>query len=143
MTVEEPYLQLQGEAFSPAAAERETGLSFSERHEPGETGAKGRYRGRPTPFGSATLRAPEEVDPAERLDWLLDTVLPHADALRRLGGLEGWLHSTVYFDAQCNLDYPPDRLRKLARLGVPYTVTCVHAPERFAGEGATAPGGRA
>ncbi|HEX2094161.1 MAG TPA: hypothetical protein VHG28_17290 [Longimicrobiaceae bacterium] len=133
MIVEEPYLQLLGKSFSPALAERQTGLSFTERNEVGELGTRGKYEGIPLPFGSATLQAPPEVDPSERLDWILDSVLPHAEALRNLGGMEGWLHSTFYFDAQCNLAYPPGQLQKLSQLGIPYTVSCIQAPERFGG----------
>ena len=134
MTIEEPYLQLQGETFSPAAAEREAGLSFTEKNERGEIGTRGRYAGQPLPFGAATLWAPSEIDPSERLDWILDAVLPHLDTLRSLGGMQGWLHSNVYFDTQCNLEYQPEQLQKLAKLGITYTVCCAHAPDMFAGE---------
>ncbi|HEX2206885.1 MAG TPA: hypothetical protein VHG93_04330, partial [Longimicrobium sp.] len=100
MIIEEPYLQLQGTTFSPASAERETGLSLAEKNEVGELGRWGRYDGLPLPYGSATLRAPPEVEPSQRLDWILDVVLPHVEVLRSLGGMAGWLHSTIYFDTQ-------------------------------------------
>jgi len=131
MTIEEPYLHLQGTAFSPAAAERQTGLSFAEKNELGDLGTRGRYPGQPLPFGSATFSAPPGVVASERLDWILDAVLPHLEMLRGLGAIEGWLHSTVYYDVQCNLAYRPDQLRRLAQLGIPYTLSCVHAPGMF------------
>ncbi len=45
------YWVARGTRFSPGAAERMTQVPFSEKTEPGEIGAQGRYRGKPAPEG--------------------------------------------------------------------------------------------
>lgn len=131
MIIEEPQLHLVGDSFSPSAAERETGLVFTSKNEVGDLGKRGRYANLPIPYGAAILEPPDDVPTSQRLDWLLDHVLPHLETLRRLGGLNGRLHSIFWFDSNCNLEWNSDQLKKLALLGIPYTSSCIQAPEMF------------
>jgi hypothetical protein len=41
------HCSLYGEEFSPTLAERESGVRFERKNEPGELGTIGRYRGKP------------------------------------------------------------------------------------------------
>ena len=126
------YILLVGDAFSPEKAERETGLTFQQKNEPGEIGTRGRYKGQPTPFGWAMLKPPEEGDETRQFEWLFNAALPHIETLRRLGATDGKLHITYAYDTQCNLGYEPELMAKLARLGLAFTISCYRDEEAFA-----------
>ena len=115
---------LSGDAFSPAEAERQTGLRFVKPVEPGQVGVRGRYKGRPTPHGHANLNASDEVPDDGKLGALLDTILPHADTLRQLGVEDMVVYAGYFYEAQCNLTFWPDAMAKLGKLGVPFWVSC-------------------
>src|SRR3954471_23709024 len=57
-------LRAWGEKFSPSEAERLAGILFSEKSEPGELGARGRYAGKPRPYGTAELQASDADEAA-------------------------------------------------------------------------------
>ena len=123
MVKDHPYIAVQGDFFSPTKAEQETGLKFSNKAEVGDIGNHGRFKGRPYPFGHAVLEAPE-VMTLGKLDWLLDSVTPHKATLKQLGVTDGKVHVTYAYDSQCNLEYPPEIVEKLAKLGFAFTITC-------------------
>src|SRR6267378_8340070 len=87
-----------GVRFSPSAAERSTGLTFSDRNEPFEIGTRGRYANRPTPYGAATLDPESTGGASSNLDALLDIVESQVPTLRVLGAEEIVLHCDVFHD---------------------------------------------
>lgn len=115
---------LFGEKFSPSQAEKSTGLIFTEKHEAGEVGTKHRFKGKAYPFGHAVINAPDAKEQNE-IHMLLDMVLPHIDSLRTLGVTSGKLHLTYRYASQCNLEFDPDFLAKLARTGLELTIGCI------------------
>lgn len=124
-------LELQGDTFSPSEAERLTGLSLVRKVEPGELGKCGRHRGQPTPYGAAALAVPEAVPEGQKLEWLLATALEHLSTFQRLGADDPEVYAAYAFDAQCNLSYTPSELDKLARLGLPFSVSCYRDESQF------------
>ena len=124
-------LELQGDTFSPSEAERLTGLSLVRKVEPGEIGERGRYRGQPTPYGAAALAVPEAVPEEQKLEWLLTVALEHLSTFRRLGADEPEVYATYAYDAQCNLSYSSSELEKLARLSLPFCVSCYRDESQF------------
>jgi hypothetical protein len=140
MTKEFSYLSLCGTIFSPAQTERETGLVFSMKNEPGEIGERGRYRGKPYPFGHAILKAPDGSEAPTGLDRLLDLALVHVNELKKIDFLEGVVHVDYAYNQQCNLEFKPETLAKLARLGFALTITCYQDESQFKPEIGTFPG---
>ena len=113
-----------GDRFSPEAFEKEFGIAFTRKNEPGSIASTGRYRGRAMPYGSGTL-----VD-----DWtgcdersLLGSLVLRADvvaACRRLGADSLTIHLDVEYDEQCNFDFSEEVIGAIHSLGVPLTVSC-------------------
>ena len=118
------YIALFGDFFSPKEVEEKTGLVFKKKHEVGELGSYGRFKGKKYPFGHAVLEAPEDLPWQAQLEWLLEFVLPHTAVLRSHGVTDGKIHITYTFDDQCNLEYEPELVEKLARFGFRFTVSC-------------------
>jgi hypothetical protein len=125
------YISLSGERFSPAEAERVTGLVLLDKREPGHIGRYGRYRGKPVPYGAASLDAPKRIPPSEKLTWVLDLALPHIETLRALGVDQAEVWILEHFGSQINMAYRPEELEKLARLGLPLCVSGYETEQRF------------
>lgn len=125
------YINFLGERFSPEAAERATGLILLDKREPGHIGQRGRYRGKPVPYGVATLDAPRNVHRGDKLSWVLDTALPHIDTFRDLGADRSEVWVVEHFDAQINMAYTPSELGKLARVGLPLCVSGYEVEQSF------------
>lgn len=117
------YIDFMGEMFSPAEAERLTGLLLVDKHEPGHIARYGKNRGKPVPYGTAVLSAPEDVSRSEKLDWVLDAALPHAATFRQLGADRSQIWIVEHFDSQINMAYSPAELEKLSRLGLTLCVS--------------------
>jgi hypothetical protein len=129
-----PFIALFGDSFSPTKIERETGLKFNKKNEVGDIGQRGRFKGKPYPFGHAILEAPEEIENGEKLAWLLDKILPYKEVLNRLGVTHGKVHITYAYDSQCNLEYEPQIMEKITKLGFIFTITCYQDESEFEGE---------
>ena len=119
-----PILTLWGEQFSPRRAEEATGLTLTHKNEPGEISLRGRYKGLPLPYGSAFVEVPADVEPARRLPWLIECAEGHLAALQALGASLCKLHVDVRYWDQCNLEFNPRELARIAALGVLFTITC-------------------
>ena len=117
-------VNMRGAEFSPAEAERRTGLAFVRKNEPGGFTERGRYRREPAPFGAASLDVPDETPDRAKLSELLDSVLPHADTLRQLGVESMTVYVGYFWRDQCNLAFEPEELSQLAALGVPFWISC-------------------
>jgi hypothetical protein len=119
-----PILTLWGEQFSPRRAEEATGLTLVHTKEPGEIGERGRYKGLPLPYGAAFVKVPPDVEPPRRLSWLLECAERHLAVLQKLGATLCKLHIDVRYWDQCNLEFAPHELVRIAALGVLFTITC-------------------
>jgi len=122
------YSLLRGKVFSPAEAERVTGIRFTVKNEPGDIGTTGRYRGHPTPYGAAQIDFEDEgmtgdmISPESRI---LDLLERHITAFRNAGAEEIILHLDVTFRTrQCNLEQSPALLARLAALNIYVTISC-------------------
>ena len=118
-------LRMAGATFSPRAAVQLTGVPLSSSREPGELVHSGRYAGRPSPYGSAEIRAPGT---AKFLDGQEDEFFARVSILARaaktLGADDVVLHLDIEHDGQCNIEFKPAFVAAVQRLGVPLTMTC-------------------
>lgn len=119
-----PYLVLWGEHFSPRLAEEVTGLLLTKKYEPGEIAIRGRYKGQPRQYGAAEIEVPKEVESPRRLTLLLELSAPHLETLRKSGATSCHVHVDVRYWDQCNLEFEPEVLARLAALGLPFTISC-------------------
>lgn len=114
-----------GTAFSPSAAEKQTGLLFSKKNEPGDIGKWGRYKEQPIPYGSAELCDPTEDSDLFALSPVffrtLELLVP---ACRAALATSIVLHADLAFEDQCNIEMSEDFIQALAGLRIPFTMTC-------------------
>jgi hypothetical protein len=119
-----PILTLWGERFSPRRAEEVTGLTLARAVEPGEIGVRGQFKGLPLPYGAAFLEVPADIECARRLAWLVERAERYLAVLRESGATLCQLHLDVRYWDQCNLEFDPEELTRIAALGVLFTITC-------------------
>ncbi|WP_124328991.1 hypothetical protein [Desulfonema ishimotonii] len=118
------YCLLQGPNFSPALAESRTCLSFENKNEVGEAGRSGRYKDIPIPYGSAELTASD----TDRIIRILET---HIGTFRSCHAETIILHLDVSYDAQCNLEFSPELIKKISDLQIPFTISCYADDEEW------------
>jgi len=115
---------LCGDMFSPAEAERRTGIKLSKGNEPGEIAAKGRYKGKPYPHGCAELREPGESLISLEKSQVVDILTANIDTFRGCGATNMWIDIAIGYNNQCNLELSPSFLTRVASLGIPVAITC-------------------
>ncbi len=114
-----------GDKFSPAAFENINSIRIVDAHEPGALGRVGRYRGKPIPYGSATIEVSDRAEKDwSRFDDLLTVVENSIVALREAGADEISILCSLYHDGQCNFAFTQDRLRRIAALKVDLPISC-------------------
>lgn len=120
---------LFGASFSPADAESKTGLVFSDPVEPGARGRSGRYKGKPTPYGSARLDTSDDAPWSTKLHGLLELLETHIAALRECGAEDIRLTHAYFHDGQCNHEFSPEEMRRIARLEISLCISCYEDDE--------------
>jgi hypothetical protein len=118
-------LHVWGDWFSPTKTEKRTGLRFTAKRERGQISDLGVYRGRPLPYGDASLDYGEVVDCSDPvfLEWL--SQIKHAiPEFRDAGAEKIELDFLVAYKYQCNLDAESDFFIALGQLGIPVTMSC-------------------
>jgi hypothetical protein len=114
-----------GDGFSPSSFSDGRSIDLHDAIEPGAFGLRGRFKGQPTPFGSASIQMPEN----EGNDWdsfyqLVDLLEGYLVDLRKAGAERITLFVSVYYDGQCNLGFSAEELGRIAHLGVDLAISC-------------------
>jgi hypothetical protein len=112
-------LLAQGTSFSPSRAAGRLGVVFAEANEPGALGIRGKFAGKPTPYGAASIVVDLSSDWEKELlssDILLKKHL--TKVLSECGATEIVLYLNFGFTEQCNLELHPDSIRALAGLNI-------------------------
>lgn len=117
---------IQGEKFSPFAVENVTRLPLSEKCEVGQLGKAGRFQGKPIPYGACILRFEEmnSLPYGPRLEQMIVSLEKNIDLLKKCGAQDFVLRLVVSYETQCNLEFTPSEMNRLAVMGIPLTVTC-------------------
>jgi hypothetical protein len=114
-----------GANFSPTALEKDTGIVFQRKNEPGQIADSGRYRNQPLPYGSATLVLREGRETGEIVALQdVDFVAKHLAHFRKAGATKIVIDIVVAYGGQCNLEMNPEFLSAVASLGIPLTLSC-------------------
>lgn len=120
-----------GERFTPS----KISARFTDAHDPGVIGKAGRYRGKPTPYGSASFDAPQKEP--EKIEYLYRLVVPLLPALREAGADDFWLQITYHCDSGA-LGFSKREVKMLAEMDCDVPINCVIEEEPNS-EGSVAP----
>lgn len=112
---------LKGASLSPSALRAKLHLALVAASEPGEIGGSGRYKGQPMPFGAAQICF--EPSPTGALEDGVALLEKHIDGLRAMGADEIQLYLSIEYDGQCNMEFAPEMLGRIAKLRVPVLLT--------------------
>ncbi len=107
-----------GERFTPS----KVSAPFTDAHDPGEIGKAGRYRGLPTPYGSAHLDAPQEEK--EKLAYLHRIVVPLLPLLREAGADDFCLRITYHCDSGA-IGFSKEEIRMIAEMDCDVPIDCL------------------
>lgn len=108
----------RGERFMPS----KVSARFSDAHEPGAIGKAGRYRGKPTPYGSASFDAPKGAP--EKIEYLHRLVVPLLALLREAGADDFWLQITYHSDSGA-FGFSKREIKMLAEMDCDVPINCV------------------
>ncbi len=124
---------ISGPAFSPALAERTTGLAFQRTNEPGEANQVDRLQSRGSAYlGHAELPIQEYgelSDLSTRNSAALMALARSIEALRRCGATALVLKIDVEYKGECKFELPTELLRRVADLGIPLAFACFASDE--------------
>ncbi len=114
-----------GDKFSPAKFAKMSSVKLVDAHEPGAIGNVGLYRGKPTPFGHATIEVSDKAEEDwSRLDDLLTVMESCIDSLRESGSETVTLSFSLFHNGQCNFGFSKDQLRRISALKVDLPISC-------------------
>jgi hypothetical protein len=123
---------VSGPAFSPRAAEAQTGLRFARKSEPGELSEVDRYQGHSPGSGRAELALQDYgtiADLTGKNAPALDALARSLESLRRAGATDLRLRFDVEYAGPCAFDFSSELLRRLGDLGLPIYISCFEAQE--------------
>jgi hypothetical protein len=105
-------LEIQGDYFRPSLLN----IPFSDQHDTGAIGDCGKYRGLPTPYGSASYVVPDELLRPQFFKHLVDVFGNRLIDLRKAGATDWHVSIARYYWAQCNEGYSFEDLEMLSKL---------------------------
>lgn len=116
--VKEYYaIEIQGRDFDPIKVEQIINFKFNNTINPGEIGLRGRYKGIPTPYGSATIVMPNDNEKLLSLLQYLQSIISH---IRSHGADDIVLYGVYAYKGQCNCELGIEEIRLLAELKIPF-----------------------
>ncbi len=117
---------LYGDEFSPNRVEELTGITLENKIEVGEIATKGRYRGKPTPYGNGELIPLSKYKETNDfgLEWIALTIFEHLDVFRKCGAENIELVVGVFHEGQCNFSLPPKAMKLIGEMGIELQVSC-------------------
>jgi len=122
-------INFSGESFSPSRAERETGLTLSDKKEVGDIGVIGKYKELPVPFGCGRLEPPATLQDNEKVLWLAKTLETTLSKFIACGANEPYIDVGYFYKDQCNLTLTKQELLALAQLGIDFCFSCYGSTE--------------
>ena len=101
-----------GEGYSP----KKVPLRHTYAQEPGEIARIGRYKGKPTPYGSSRYVVPESVPEKNRRLYLFRKILPLLATFRKAGATDWYLSIDRAYHAQCNDAFTQEEMKMFLKL---------------------------
>ncbi len=122
MAIIEPECHISGKSFSPMKLKRVIeDVDFRSTIEPGQIQAKGKWKGKASPYGSCVIRTPTAIENHLRIVWMADFIFAYKDAFYEAGASEVvyWLYWT---GLQGNIELTAAELTKLSALELPLCI---------------------
>ena len=94
------------------------------KHEPGDIARSGRFRGQLLYEGSAIVKINDARGDWTDLTRLVLVLESSIGDLRLSGASDIILSCAVYHDGQCNFEFFPEEMRRIAALGIPFHISC-------------------
>jgi hypothetical protein len=104
-------------------------FQFTEQHDSGVIGTRGRYRGQPVPYGSASFVVPRSVPNDKRIAHIVQTIEPLLDNIRAAGATKWHISIGRFYYAQCNEEYSLEELQLISRLGCGFIYSAYNVTE--------------
>ena len=117
-------LVVVGENFSPKLFTEISSIKLLDTVEPNSILKVGRFKGKPSPNGSAVLAISDQAKGWKEFDELLCLIEKSIDALRETNAEEMVLSFSFYHDGQCNFGFTPNDLKRIANLGIDFNISC-------------------
>jgi len=118
ITSEYVTFMVQGDAFWPS----KVNAPFSSASDPGAIATKGRFKGKPLPYGSARFDAPKEE--AAKIAYLHRIVLPLLPVLRAAGAEDFDLYISYEYDTQCAIGFTREEVKMISDLECDFPMDC-------------------
>jgi hypothetical protein len=118
-----------GEEFSPSLAVKKLGIELYDNTEPGEITSRGRWMGKPSPFGFGTIKLKAKGSYQEGLEEILDILKSNLKNLKSLGGNVDYICIDIFYKQQCNLEFNPKELKMIGDMGIPLCISCCESEE--------------
>jgi hypothetical protein len=112
---------LYGKNFKPDMFEAETKLAIKYDI----IGKRGRYKDKKIPFGHASLEAPADLQPNDKIDWLLSTI-ENVDLNFDLKSFlieDISLALAIGYEDQFNFELDSKTINKLAKLNIDFRIS--------------------
>ena len=113
-----------GENFSPKIFTTISSIKLLDPVEPGSIAKVGRFKGKPSPNGSAILAISDQAKGWNEFDELLCLIEKSMCALREAKADEMVLSCSLYHDGQCNFGFTPSDLKRIADLEIDFHISC-------------------
>ena len=115
----------RGDRYKPSQIR----FAFASQHDTGDLAMRGRYKSGVYPYGASEIRVPDSVPRSEIVSFLVEAVKPLLPAMTMAGADDFYVSAAYYFDTQCNLEFCPDELARLASLGYTFALSCYPTTE--------------
>lgn len=100
-------------------------VKLANAHEAGAIGHAGIYRGKPIPYGSASIHVSDKAEQNwAKFDALLSLLESCIDNLRKAGAEDITISCSLFHDGQCNFGFSKEQLRRIAALKVDLPISC-------------------
>ena len=101
-----------GEGYSP----KKVPLRHTYASEPGEIAKIGRYKGKPTPYGTSRYVVPDSVHEKNRRRYLFRKIHPLLRAFKKAGATDWHVSIDRAYHAQCNDAFTQEEMRLFLKL---------------------------
>ena len=109
-----------GDSYFPSRVS----FPWTEAHDPGFIGKRGRYRGVPTPYGASSYEVQSEVPIEDRIAHLHKMILPLLPKIIEAGATSTRVSAGYFYDSQCNLSFSLEELCMLKDLNTHFDLSC-------------------
>lgn len=120
-----PSCILSGENFDPTdLVGKINDVTIEKLSTTGEIGLKGRYKGKPMPYGLCKITGPANIHTKDKITWMTRFMSKHIVTFNTNGATEIELN-ILWKGHQGNIEFTADELKEIANLRVPMTIDYV------------------